>query len=161
MATPVRQPALAKRPESVTRPAPIPPPEPRTKLPFEQKDVKYDAFPIVSEFSRRDMDRAKELMQDCAVLSEQVSEMEAMLKANRAELAEIGKRNNVPGGMRWGQLVCYVTVGQTRRSFKVEKAAEYMSLADIEACYEESKPTDIVKVVDLSKPKGRAKEESK
>lgn len=155
MATPVPN----KRPSSVTKPAPTPRPEGANKLPFQLADARCDSFPIISEFGRVDMQRTRELMEESAMLSEQQSEIESILKSNRAELAEIAKRNEVPGGMRWGNFVVYVSVGQTRRSFKVERAAEYMSLEDIERCYETSKPTDVVKVVDLSKPKGKAKDE--
>ncbi len=156
MATPVPN----KRPTSVTKPALQSRPETAKKLPFQQADARYDSFPIISEFSRADMQRTRELMEESAMLSEQQSEIEAILKSNRAELAEIAKRNEVPGGMRWGNFVVYVSVGQTRRSFKVERAAEYMSLEDIERCYELSKPTDVVKVVDLGKPKGKSNSEA-
>ena len=129
----------------------------------EKAPAKYDAFPLVSALSSADMAEAIELMGEDV----EYQDAEATIKAQRtrikARLAEIGKKYTLVferGGMRYGQTAVYLEIGKTKWTLdKLLLIENGVTTAQINESYKESKAYDEVRVVDLSKPRGKGKEE--
>lgn len=122
------------------------------------KPARYDSFPLVSEFSRQDMDRAIELMAEDLALQEIEADTKESRQAVKRELGEIRERNTSHGGMRWGQLVVYDQGMVTRRTLNAKLLVENGVPADVvERSKKESKPYRDLRVKDLSKPTGSSR----
>lgn len=115
---------------------------------------KAESFPMISEFDRADMDRARELMEEEILYHEQEDAAKAVRAAIKKELAEIARKYSAPG-MRWAQLAVYVRT-KRKRFFNVKLAAEVIDAETLASCYDQGEPYTEVRVVDLSAPKGKA-----
>jgi hypothetical protein len=112
---------------------------------------KAESFPVISEFDRADMDRARELMEEELAYHEQEDAVKEARKAIKKELAVIARKYGA-AGMRWAQLVTYVKEKRSRR-FSIKLAAEVIDAETLAACYAMGEPYDDVRVVDLAAPK--------
>lgn len=117
------------------------------------KPARYDSFPLVSEFSRDDMDLAIELMSDDLSYQEQEHEIHEARQVIKQQLADLIDRNTSKGGCRWGQMAVYHRGMKTRRTLNAKLLVENgVPASVIEASKKESKPYLDLRVNDLSKP---------
>jgi len=117
-----------------------------------------DTFPLVSEFTRADMDYAIHLLSEEVSLAAQEKDVKEARTALKSELGALAAKYGVPG-MRWGQVACYYGGMKRRKNLDKKKLIEYITVEELEACYTLGKEYLDVRVRDLSKKDDEDKED--
>jgi len=140
--------------------APQPAPQVAKRRPPEPKpERKADELPLVSVMPRREMDLAISLMSEDVAIQEVEAANKQRRQEIKTELAALAEAHDMPG-MRHGQLAVYYGGEKTKwslnRALLLENGVTPQQLED---SMKESKPFVDLRIVDLSKPRGKAREE--
>jgi hypothetical protein len=112
-------------------------------------------LPVISAMEYDDMDAAKGLIEEAVMYQEQLAAATEGMKFTKERLAALAQAYGMKNGMRYGQTAIRVQLGQTRKT--LDKGLLMLNgcpAEAIEASYKDSKPFDVVTVVDLSGKNG-------
>lgn len=116
--------------------------------------VRDSDLPVISAMDYDDMDQAKMLIEEAVMYQEQIAAATEAMKFTKERLAALAVAYGMKSGMRYGQTAIRVQLGQTRKS--LDKGLLMLNGCPpeaIERSYKDSKPFDVVTVVDMSKPR--------
>jgi len=128
---------------------------PKRRPPAPAPERKADELPLVSVMPRREMDLAISLMSEDVAIQEVEAANKQRRQEIKTELAALAKAHDMPG-MRHGQLAVYYGGQKTKwslnRALLLENGVTPQQLED---SMKESKPYIDLRIVDLSKPRGK------
>lgn len=117
--------------------------------------LKDSELPVISAMEYDDMDTAKGLIEEAVMLKEQADAVKEARDLVNERLASLAQAYGMKHGMRHGQTAIRMQFGQTRKS--LDKGMLLLNGCPAEAIaksYKDSKPFDVVTVVDMSKVMG-------
>jgi len=129
--------------------------DPANGRPTTLAKLRDSELPVISAMEYDDMDAAKGLIEEAVMYQEQLAAATEGMKFTKERLAALAQAYGMKNGMRYGQTAIRVQLGQTRKT--LDKGLLMLNgcpAEAIEASYKDSKPFDVVTVVDLSGKNG-------